>query len=68
MSTTHPDGHGYPATETREVGAEESQHPPALHKPHVSRSVKLQWGALLLGGIALWWLAMLGLGRLTGWW
>lgn len=28
----------------------------------------LFWAALVAGSVGVWWLAALGLGRVTGWW
>ena len=71
MATTHTDWHGYPAYETYEAqerAADVSAHPPVWYTTRVNWPVALAWSTLLCGGCALWWLAALGLGRLTGWW
>ena len=68
MATTHTDWHVYPAYETQERPTEVSAHPPGWYTTRVNWPVVLAWGTLLCGGGALWWLAALGLGQLTGWW
>jgi hypothetical protein len=54
--------------ETQERAADVSAHPPVWHPTRVNWPVALAWGMLLGGGGAVWGLAALGLGRLTGWW
>jgi hypothetical protein len=75
MATTHTDWHGYSAYEsetyeyeTQEIPAEVSAHPPVQYTTRINWPVALGWGTLSLGTGAVWWLAALGLGRLTGWW
>jgi hypothetical protein len=68
MATTHTDWHAAPTAEARELLTVASVFPRLRQKFHVCYPVLLGWGALLLGGSALWGLAALGLGRLTGWW
>jgi hypothetical protein len=68
MSTTHTDWHGYSTYETEEMQVDVSAHLPAGYTTRVNWPVTLAWGTLFFGGGTLWWLAALGLGRLTGWW
>ena len=68
MATTRTDWHDASAAEARELltvalACPQTRHPSRIHWP-----VLLGWGGMLLGGIAVWGLAILGLGRLTGWW
>ena len=68
MVTIRTDWHDAPTPEAWQLLAAESAFPQPHHPPHVRWPVLLGWGGLLLGAIAVWGLAALGLGRLTGWW
>jgi hypothetical protein len=68
MATTRTDWHDAPAVEAWQRLTTASAFPQTRHQFGVSYPVLLGWGGALLGGIALWGLAALGLGRLTGWW
>jgi hypothetical protein len=68
MATTHTDWHDAPAPEAWQLLEATSAFPQTRHPSHVHWPVLLGWSGLLLGGITLWGLAALGLGRLTGWW
>jgi hypothetical protein len=68
MATTRTVCHDDPTAAAWELRTAASAFPRSCQKSHVCYPVLLGWSALLLGGSALWGLAALGLGRLTGWW
>jgi hypothetical protein len=68
MHTTDADVRCCPDCGARWLPTEALEHPKTLPQHRVPWSVWLVWGPLMLGGVALWGLAALGLGRLTGWW
>jgi hypothetical protein len=68
MTMTRTDWQDAPAAPARERLTAASAFPQTRHPRRVPWPVLLGWGGMLLVGMALWVLAALGLGRLTGWW
>jgi hypothetical protein len=68
MATTRMDWHNAPTAESWERLTAASAFPQTRHESCIHWPVLLGWGGILIGGVALWGLAALGLGRLTGWW
>jgi hypothetical protein len=68
MTTTRTDWQEASAAEAQERLTIVSACPQTRHPSRVRWPVLLGWGGVLLGGMALWGLAALGLGRLTAWW
>jgi hypothetical protein len=66
--TTRTDWQEASAAETRQLLTVASAGPQTHHPSRMRWPVLLGWGGMLLGGMVLWVLAALGLGRLTGWW
>jgi hypothetical protein len=68
MATTRTDWHDDLAAEMQEILTAASAYPEIRPTSPMSAPLLLGWGTVLLLGFVLWWLAALGLGRLTGWW
>jgi hypothetical protein len=68
MTSTNTDWHRDLIYKTSERLTEASEHPYVPHVRRLGWPERLVWAAVLLVAGAVWGLAGLGLGRLTGWW